>query len=466
MADNIYGTQSNASMQIPGPYSSELAAIQRRERLAQVMQQQAFQPIEINSYQGIQAPISPLSGIAKALQMYLGATGQDRADEARAGIAKKIEADTQTQLARLLGSQGAPAVPATPATMGTPEVLGKPATSFTPMSSDFEDNPNLKMSMGEAPQAGQPFVAPGDVFVPAVPTIPAVAGTPAQLGRPAQPAKPPTEDEQRKIYSDFVVSGNPRLAKLGEIGLQELRSSGTTDIKNWKASNSGLPFDQWLSNQNAQKSTRVSVNVPVNTEKGYGEVFAKGIADDDVKLRAMANKTPSQIQNIEGQRELLSSGNVFTGKGADWQNELASWATSIGIGGTTTAEKVKNTTALYADRATSTLDSIATAGLGTGQGFTDKDLKFLKDAKLGNITYTKENLERQLNIEEKIAREIANRWNTRLGELPKSASGPTGVSPVNLPPTRASTPQSPPAGSGVTQQQWNAMTPEQRKLWQ
>jgi hypothetical protein len=65
-----------------------------------------------------------------------------------------------------------------------------------------------------------------------------------------------------------------------------------------------------------------------------------------------------------------------------------------------------------------------------------------------------------------IAREIANRWNTRLGELPKSASGPTGVSPVNLPPTRASTPQSPPAGSGVTQQQWNAMTPEQRKLWQ
>jgi len=213
MADNIYGTQSNASMQIPSPYSAELAAIQRRERLAQIMQQQAFQPIEINSYQGIQAPISPLSGIAKALQMYLGVAGQDRADEARAGVAKKMETDTQTQLARLLGSQGAPAVPATPATMGTPEIPGKPATSFTPMGSDFEDNPNLKMSMGETPQAGQPFVAPGDVFVPAVPTIPAVAGTPAQLGRPAQPAKPPTEDEQRKIYSDFVVSGNPRLAK-------------------------------------------------------------------------------------------------------------------------------------------------------------------------------------------------------------------------------------------------------------
>ena len=53
---------------------------------------------------------------------------------------------------------------------------------------------------------------------------------------------------------------------------------------------------------------------------------------------------------------------------------------------------------MYADRATSTLDSIATAGLGTGQGFTDKDLKFLKDAKLGNITYTKEPAKGKLNM--------------------------------------------------------------------
>jgi hypothetical protein len=453
--------QPSSGFRVPGPYDSELAAIARREKMAQIMQQQALQPLEINSYQGIQAPISPLQGIAKVLQMYAGMNASDRGDEARAGIAKKMESDTQVQLARLLGSPGSAAIPATPATMGTPEILGTPASSFTPMSLDFEDNPNLKLSTGEMPQAGQPFAPPGDVVVPAVATIPAVAGMPAQPGRPAQLPRQPTEEEQRKIYSDFIVSGNPRLAKLGEMGLLDLRSSGTTDIKNWKASNSGLPFDQWLANQNAQKANRVSVNV--STEKTYGEKFAGGIADDDVKLRAIANKTPSQIQNIEGQRELLNSGNVFTGKGADWQNELASWATSLGIGGTTTAEKVRNTTALYADRATSTLDAISTAGLGTGQGFTDKDLKFLKDAKLGNITYTKENLQRQLDIEERVAREVAGRWNTRLGELPKSATGPTGVTPVNLPQSRAQANQPP---AGVTQQQWNAMTPDQRKLWQ
>jgi hypothetical protein len=458
MVDNIYGSQSNASMQIPSPYSSELAAIQRRERLAQVMQQQALQPLEINSYQGIQAPISPLSGIAKALQMYLGASGQDRADEARAGVAKKMEADTQTQLARLLGSQGSPAVPATPATMGTPEILGTPASSFTPMGSDFEDNPNLKLSTGETPQMGQPFVAPGDVAVPAVPTIPAVAGMPAQPGRPAQPAKPPTEDDQRRIYSDFVVSGNPRLAKLGEIGLQDLRSSGTNDIKNWKASNTGLPFNQWLANQNAQKANRVSVNV--STEKSYGEHFAAGISKDDIALRNGAIKAISNIENSDRQRDIINSGQVFTGKGANAQNELASWGDFLGVGGATTVEKIANTNRLYSDRAAAVLESIPTSGLGPV--ITDSDLKVLRDAKMGNVTYTKDSLLRQIDVEEKVSRELAKRWNQRFGELPESATKPTGVTRVNIPSPRGAA--SPPP-AGVTQQQWNAMTPDQRKLW-
>ena len=56
-------------------YNTRLAAIQRNEKLAQIMQQQAFQPVDIQSYQGIQAPISPLSGLAKVLQAYMGAKG-------------------------------------------------------------------------------------------------------------------------------------------------------------------------------------------------------------------------------------------------------------------------------------------------------------------------------------------------------------------------------------------------------
>ena len=52
----------------PGPYDEDYRSIARREQMAQILQQQALQPIEVGAYQGIQAPISPLSGIAKILQ--------------------------------------------------------------------------------------------------------------------------------------------------------------------------------------------------------------------------------------------------------------------------------------------------------------------------------------------------------------------------------------------------------------
>ena len=73
----------------PGPYDEDYRSIARREQLAQILQQQALQPIEAGSYQGIQAPISPLSGIAKVLQGYFAGKQSDEADQARQDLAFK-----------------------------------------------------------------------------------------------------------------------------------------------------------------------------------------------------------------------------------------------------------------------------------------------------------------------------------------------------------------------------------------
>jgi hypothetical protein len=53
--------------------ASQIAELQRRQKLAEALSAQGAAPIEVQSYKGIQAPISPLSGIAKVLQAYLGA---------------------------------------------------------------------------------------------------------------------------------------------------------------------------------------------------------------------------------------------------------------------------------------------------------------------------------------------------------------------------------------------------------
>ena len=75
----------------PGPYDEDYRSIARREQLAQILQQQALQPIEAGSYQGIQAPISPLSGIAKVLQGYFAGQQMDSADQARQELALKAQ---------------------------------------------------------------------------------------------------------------------------------------------------------------------------------------------------------------------------------------------------------------------------------------------------------------------------------------------------------------------------------------
>jgi hypothetical protein len=50
--------------------TSQIAELQRRQKLAEALAAQADQPIEVQSYKGIQAPISPFSVLAKVLDTY------------------------------------------------------------------------------------------------------------------------------------------------------------------------------------------------------------------------------------------------------------------------------------------------------------------------------------------------------------------------------------------------------------
>jgi hypothetical protein len=97
------------SLTAPLSYQDRVAEISRRERMAQALQQQAFQPIEQQSYNGIPAPISPAAGLAKVLQSYLPVMAQDRADRQR----KELTADVKQQGDTWLGKLNNPAAPLT-----------------------------------------------------------------------------------------------------------------------------------------------------------------------------------------------------------------------------------------------------------------------------------------------------------------------------------------------------------------
>jgi hypothetical protein len=190
--------QPQGGFRTPTPYDKELSSIARRERMAQIMQQQALQPLEINSFQGFQAPISPLQGLAKALQMYAGITAGDKADQSRAEIGKRMQTDAAQQIAGLEG------------TLAQPAIAPTPSTSFTPMGADFEDNPNL------------PIAASGNVEI---------AGTP---GRAAIPAMPLGEAEKKQRLIQILTGGNPYSAPAAKFMLEDMQKSGTGPLAEYK----------------------------------------------------------------------------------------------------------------------------------------------------------------------------------------------------------------------------------------
>jgi hypothetical protein len=191
-----------------------------------------------------------------------------------------------------------------------------------------------------------------------------------------------------------------------------------------------MTFTQY---QQLDKATGPNINLSVNTEKSYGGAVASKIADQDAARYDIATKAPGVLDQVQRTKQLLESGNVFTGTLANQKLELAKFGQAVGVAGKNTDEVVANTQMLMAGRAQATLDAVRASGLGAGQGFTDKDRQFLENARLGNITYSKKALEQQLEIEEKVARGAVSSWNSRLDQIPKSAKEPIGLEKVTLP---------------------------------
>ena len=95
-----------------------------------------------------------------------------------------------------------------------------------------------------------------------------------------------------------------------------------------------------------------------------------------------------------------------------------------------------NTEALIAATGQSTLDAIKGAGLGTGQGFTDKDLKFLQGVAGGTIALTPQTLTELARLQHQAATRSAESWNKRVREIPREVVQGTGLSttPIKVPP--------------------------------
>lgn len=174
-------------------------------------------------------------------------------------------------------------------------------------------------------------------------------------------------------------------------------------------------------------------SVTVSTEKKYSEQFANKMADTDIAKMATAEQAPRLAESANRIIDLVQQGNIFTGPVADIKLNIAR---ALNVAGASNEEKIANTESLIAATGQSTLDAIKSAGLGTGQGFTDKDLNFLRGIAGGTIQLTAQTLTELARLQHQTATRSAESWNTRVKQLPKSATEGTGLSlePIKVPP--------------------------------
>lgn len=402
----------------PTGFEPEIQDITRQRELSKLLLQQGLQGnLQGQMVSGRYVPSHPLEGIANIYSAYKGRQLAKEADTKQAQLAELIRKGTTEDLLKF--NELRYGTPSQEQILATPQNLPQGQTLV-----DDEGNPTLVQGQRKATAAN-----PAEAYRFALQSrFPQVSGQAYEMLKP-QKFGP---DETLQVF-------NPTTNKLEIIG--QGVSKLPPDVQG-AAIFLGLdkkPREQWTQQDllnierkaNEFKRSGAS-NTVVNTEKSYGQAFGQGLAGNDVKLYDSASRAPQMLETVKETRKLLDNDNLYVGFGANQKLDLARAADALGITGDDVKAKITNTQRLFSSRAQATLDSVKESGLGAGNGFTDKDKEFLEKAKLGNIIYSKDALKQQLDIEERVARGLAQKWNTRFDQIPDSAKGPTGVTKVEL----------------------------------
>ena len=121
------------------PYTAESEAIARRMKMAELLQQQAMQPLEAPGMAGgYQLAVSPYAGLAKILQGYTSMQAGKSAEAERKALGERYRQERMDDITKFAGMAGSPAVaeqaevPARQAEIA-PEEMAQSADFGTPL---------------------------------------------------------------------------------------------------------------------------------------------------------------------------------------------------------------------------------------------------------------------------------------------------------------------------------------------
>jgi hypothetical protein len=95
---------ANVKFQAPNPYSQQAADLNRRQKMAEMLQQQSMEPLQQQSAGGMVIPLNPLAGLAKVLQSYTSSRQLSDLDKKRAGLEAQDIQRAQEMMAQFRSS--------------------------------------------------------------------------------------------------------------------------------------------------------------------------------------------------------------------------------------------------------------------------------------------------------------------------------------------------------------------------
>lgn len=494
--------------------ASQVAELQRRQKLAEALSAQGAAPIEVQSYKGIQAPISPLSGIAKVLQAYLGA--KQLADIAKGEKeARKTERDQATSYFENLGKT--PDISRFETPVSVEEARQQAAVpALTPVA---PAGPPEMMQVGGVPTDMQGGMIPAAAVQAPMPQVYNDAQPSAYMGPQAtvMPGRETTPQERMASLLQAGMSGNRILeqvapAMYGKIEGQ-IEAQGKADkLKAQIAGMTGLTDEQKSAyaqivdvNPQAAGNFLKDVLTPKEPKPAeYGQMRAAAVEriqrgeppmpGDDVLLYGARGGAPARTSGGRATGRALAQG---SGQAAPKPNAKTTQAEQQGgflaktilNSANTISDIIKNDPSAgnvgFLEAAGSSvpfvgegLGSIAQSGnrqvvssaqdeiidaaltLATGAAYTKEQMKQKRNFYKPSITDKPEQKEAKIQR----INQLIQSAKTRAGST-WTPEMDTAVSNLFKPVSAASAkPAKAPAG--IDQKTWNAMTLEERKLFQ
>ena len=221
-------------------------------------------------------------------------------------------------------------------------------------------------------------------------------------------------------------------------------------------------------------STRITIDTAGENE--FNKAVGKNRGAAVVTENDTAMNAYQRFDHADHILDTLDNGSLIIGPGADARLAIAK---AFNILGADNDETIANTQKLISDLNNNTLAAIKSSGLGTGQGFTEKDLRFLDQATSGGINAPEDTLRYIADINRRVGIAMIKKWNRTLGSFDDKQreslrKAGLNVNPIEIPeyepykPKWKDKPVKPipsKAPEGVEQKVWDVMDESDKRLW-